>query len=300
MTIEAGELSTSAAILNPATPEATETPIPQTPSPNAGDPAFIPTQNNAGSSNSPLLPTQAASMPSATAPVSPTPGIPEAAIQINSPGPMSKITSPMNVTGSVKTEPDGHMQIEVWLEPLTAGGEARLLLRQLQNYIDDPTPNMYVAREYEIDISRVSEFAQLRVSTYDAENRMVALSSVDLLLLSVGDMEINPPGNLQETIVILEPGENKLIQGGTAFVSGLVRPTKDQFYTVSLTAPDGKVIGIKEFAASPSADGGYVPFSVEVPYYVSESTRVRLAVYTSAGRIPGITHLTSILALVSP
>jgi hypothetical protein len=213
---------------------------------------------------------------------------------------MSKITSPLNVIGNLNTEPEGHMQIEVWLEPLSTGGEGRLLLRELQNFIDDPTPRIYIAREFEISISRLSEFAQLRVSTYDAENRMVALSSVDLLLLSVGDMELNPPGNRQETIVILEPGENKLIQGGTAFVSGMVHPNSDEFLTISMTDPTGKVIGIKQIAVTAPPDGGYVPFSVDVPYYVSESTRVRLAVYESVGRIPGITHLTSILALVSP
>jgi hypothetical protein len=267
MTIEAGELSTSAAILNPATPEATETPIPQSPRQNPGSSEATPTQDNTGAANPPDLPTDTPGNPTATALISPTPGIPEAAVQINSPGPMSKITSPLNVTGSLNTEPDGHMQIEVWLEPLTADGPGRLLLRQLQNFIDDPTPRIYVAREFEIEISRLSEFAQLRASTYDAENRLVALSSVDLLLLAVGDTEINPPGNLQETIVILEPGDNKLIQAGRRMCRS-ARPTGDQILTISMTAP---MVSHRLRDTQPSPDRVAVP-SAEVPYYVSDHT----------------------------
>jgi hypothetical protein len=299
MTVEAGELSTSAAILNPSTPEATETPTPEDPSQNPESPESTPNQSGGGAS-SPLLPTEAFIAPPEAIITTPTPGIPEAHIQIDRPGPMSKITSTLNVVGSLMTVPDGHMRIELWLEPLTAEGQPRLLLRELQNFTSNPSAWIYIAREFNVEISRLSEFAQLRVSTYDAENRMVALTSIDLLLLSVGEPEVNPPGLPQERIVILEPGDNKLIQGGTAFVSGLVHPSGDQYLTVNMITPDGKVIGIQQIAVMSSPVGGYVPFSVEVPYSVSETTRVRLAVYESTGRIAGITHLSSIMALVSP
>jgi hypothetical protein len=159
---------------------------------------------------------------------------------------MSKISSLLKVNGTLNTEPDGHMVIEVWLEPLTPEGQPRLLLRELQNFISDPTPRIYISKEFNIGISRVSEFAQLRVSTYDAQNRMTALTTVDLLLLSVGEMELNPPGDLREPIVILEPRKNELIQGGTAFVSGLVRSFSNHYLTVNLTTPEGKVIGVQQ------------------------------------------------------
>jgi hypothetical protein len=299
MTVEAGELSTSAAILNPSTPEATETPTPQNPSQNPESSGSTPDPGEGGA-NSPLIPTDDPAQVPPTVAASPTPSMPEAAIQLTSPGPMSKITSILNVAGTLHTEPDGHMLFELWLEPLTPDGDPRLLMRELQNFISDPTAWIYIAKQFDIEISRLSEFAQLRVSTYDADNRMVALASVDLLILSVGEAELNPPGNLQERIVILEPGENKLIQGGTVLVSGRVHASENEFLTVNMVAPDGKVVGVQQIAVTPSPDGGYAPFSIEVPYYVSESTRVRLAIYESIGRIPGITHLTSIEVLASP
>lgn len=299
LTLEAKELSTSAAILNPSTPEVTETPIPQNPSPNPDTPADNPDVIGEAANLSPQ-PTITITQPPEIIPDSSPAEIPEAVIQISNPGPMSKISSSLNINGALNTEPDGHMRIEVWLEPLNAEGQPRLLLRELQNFISDPTPRIYISKEFNIEISRVSEFAQLRISTYDAQNRISALTTVDLLLLSIGDAELNPAGDLREPIVILEPGESELIQGGTAFVSGLVHSLDEHYLTVNLTAPDGRVIGVQQFLVTPQPEGGYVPFSIEVPYVVSETTRARLAVYESTGRIPGITHLSSTLILVSP
>jgi hypothetical protein len=299
LTKEAGELSTSAAILNPSTPEATETPIAHNPTQIPDTPENTPDQSGEGTNITPPPP-QTSTQPPVINPDSSLVNIPEAAIQITSPGPMSKISSLLKVNATLNTEPDGHMRIEVWLEPLTPEGEPRLLLRELQNFISDPTPRIFISKEFDVEISRVAEFGQLRVSTYDADNRMVALTSVDLLLLSFGDMEINPPGDLRESIVILEPGENELIQGGTAFVSGLVRSVRNQYLTINLTTPEGKVIGVQQIPVTPPPEGGYVPFDIEVPYYVSETTQVRISVYESIGRIPGITHLSSIVTLVSP
>lgn len=300
MTVQAGELPTSAAILNPATPLATDTPPPVTSTSNPQESEGTPSSGERDAANSPVPPSTISTEPVVTDNSTPTPGIPEAAIQIVRPGPMSKIVSSLNLVGYVNTVPNGHMRIELWLEPLTDGGQPRLLQRELQNFIADPTPRINISREYEIEISRVSEFAQLRLSTFDADNRMVALASVDLLLLSVGDKEINPSGDLREPFVILEPGENKLIQGGTVLVSGLVHSSSNQVLTVGMTAPDGRLVGIRQVGITPASDLSYVPFSVDVPYNVSEPTRVRIAVYENSGRIPGITRLSSIEVLVSP
>lgn len=296
---EEAESSTSAAILNPATPEVSETPIPPIPSPTPASTENPQIQNREEMVYTPL-PTVTATQPPEPTPDASTLEIPEAAIKISSPGPMSKISSTLEVQGTLKTVPDGYMLIEVWLEPLTSEGQPRLLLRELQNFISDPIPFLYISKEFNIEISRLSEFAQLRVSTYDPENRIVALASVDLLLLSVGEAELNPPGDLHEQIVILEPRENELVQGGTAFVSGLVRSYSDQYLSVSLTTANGNVIGVQHLLVTPPPEGGYVPFNIEVPYNVSETTRVRLSVFENNGRIAGLTHLSSILTLVSP
>lgn len=296
---EADELSTSAAILNPSTPEATETQIPQNPSPAPNTPESTPNQSEGGMDLTPQ-PTQTATLPPAITPNPPQGNVPEGHIQITSPGPMSKISSSLEVNGTLRTVPNGHFRIELWLEPLTPEGEPRLMLRELQNFFSDPMPFIYISKEFNIAISRPSEFAQLRVSTYDADSRLVALASVDLLLLSVGSEEINPPGDLHEQIVLIEPRENELIQGGIAFVSGMVRSFNEHYLTFSLTTADGNVIGVQQLHVTSSPEGDYVPFSIEVPYYISATTQVRLSVYENTSRIAGITHLSSILVLVSP
>jgi hypothetical protein len=213
---------------------------------------------------------------------------------------MSKVVSPLDIYTFLNTVPDGHYRIELWIEPLHPGEDARLLLRDLQNFISNPTPRMYINQDLEFEIARVSEFGQLRISTYDVFERPVSIASADLILLSIGGNDLNPPGDLSEKIVINEPTANTLIQGGSVIVSGQVRPASDGYLLIELIAPDGAIVGYRQVAVIQPEDGGHVPFAIDVPYSVSDPTWVRLVVKESAGRIPGVTHLSSVEVLLSP
>jgi hypothetical protein len=128
-----------------------------------------------------------------------------------------------------------------------------------------------------------------------------AINSVDILLLSFGEDDVNPPGKLSERILIEEPLPNKLIQGGMLIVAGMARPSSEQPLLVELTDSAGKVVGYRQAAVTPSEDGSYVPFRVEVPYTVEEPTWVRLSVREDASdQIAGIIYLTSLEVLLSP
>ena len=304
LTVEAGRRAASE-----SSPTPSQSPQPRfpTPSPSPIAPSPVPRTATATAlpspTPSPAFPLITATLtrrPTRTPTITPTPGIPPADIQISNPGPMSRIASPMQVNAYLHTIPDGSLHVEIWAEPLRAGEEPRLLLRQVTNFISNPAPWIYYSEELDFELARVSEFAQLRISTYDSHGRPVAATSVDLVLIAVGESQLTPSGDLLESIVIREPTPNKLIQGGTLIVSGLVRPLSEQFLLIELVAADGRVVGYRQLFVTPSPDGIHVPFTIDVPYQVSEPTWVRLTISESNVRIPGVSQLASVEILLSP
>jgi len=224
----------------------------------------------------------------------PTLNIPEADIQIRQPGPMSKVTSPFTVSGSIKPGSQGHVRLEL------LGEDGRLLVRKLINYRTD-VGRAGLSEEVDYEISAVAEAGRLQVSTYDRFGRIESFSSVDLILLSIGEADLNPPGPLTEPIIVQEPLPNKLIQGGKVFVSGLARVSSEQPLLIEMIASDGSIPGYRQAGVTVDPEGGYTPFMVEIPYQVIEPTWVRLTVKEmSSGRIQGLVQLTSLEVLLSP
>jgi len=228
-----------------------------------------------------------------------TPPIPNAGVQISEPGPMSKVSSPIKLRANLRSVPSGTYIVELWIEPLHEGEAPRLLYKDVRRLISNPVDWVYLDEGIQFELSRVSEFGQLRVSMYDTYGRPISINSVDLLLLSMGTSDITPSGERTEMIVIREPTPNQLIQGGKVIVSGLAKPAED-FLLVELVAADSSVVGYRQVFVTPASDGSYVPYAIEVPYQVDTPTWVRLRVSESGTRIAGIEQLSSVEVLVSP
>jgi hypothetical protein len=209
------------------------------------------------------------------------------------------VSSPLYLEANLRSIPSGSYHVEIWLEPLQPGGEARLLYREVKKIIRNPVDWIYLEQPIEFELSRVSEFGQLRISIFDQYSRPVSVNSVDLILLSMGPSDLTPTGDLSEQIVIRDPTPNHLIQGGTVIVSGLVKPSEDVMQA-QLVTHDGTVVGYSQVFLTPASDGSYVPYSFEVPYTVSAGTWVRLELCESGVRIPGIEHLSSVEVYLSP
>ena len=192
------------------------------------------------------------------------------------------------------------MHIELWAEPLTPAGEARLLFREIRKFGSNPIPALYLNHALEYEINRISELAQLKISTYDQYGRPVAMKTIDLILLAVGESDINPSPDTLESIVISEPAANQLIQGGSVYVEGLARPEQNPYLLVELIASDSTVVGYQQVAVDIPPDGKHAPFRVEVPYSVDDPTRVRLTIKEIVTRIPGVRNLSSVEVLLSP
>ena len=140
---------------------------------------------------------------------------------------MSRVVSPLELTGNIHTQASGNYHVELWIEPLLPGGEPRLLYREVQRIISNPINWLYLDQHIQFELTRVSEFGQLRISVYDTFGRAFAINSVDLILLSMGSSIITPPSPKTAPIVIREPTPNQLIVGGKLIVSGIVNPGED-------------------------------------------------------------------------
>jgi hypothetical protein len=237
--------------------------------------------------------------PTRTPTITPTPIIPRAGVQISLPGPMSKVVSPLELAANLRSMPSGSYHTEIWMEPLQPGGDPRLLYREVKKVIANPIEWIYLEQVIPFELSRVSEFGQLRIGMYDQYGRPVSVSSVDVILLSMGSSDITPTGDVEDPIVIREPTPNHLIQGGVVIVSGLAKPS-EEFMLAELVSTDGTVVGYQQVFLTPTPDGSYVPFAFEVPYQVSKGTWVRLEISESGVRIPGIEHLSSVEVYLSP
>ncbi len=224
----------------------------------------------------------------------PFPEIPDARVQIYKIGELSMVTSPFLVTSRLTSKVGKVVRVELY------GEDGKLLARELKVFYTLPWHVANVSMLLNFEINGVAEMGRLVISAEDIDNRIIDLNSVNIVLLSTGETELNPASALQEAIVIQEPTPKALITGGTVFVSGLARPDNDQPLRVLLVAKDGRVLGQRLAGVTIPVPGGYGTFLAEVPYTVSEVTQVLLQVYEEGQPISPMTHLSSIDILLSP
>jgi hypothetical protein len=273
----------------PATPQAPGEASPRPPTP---EPTLEPT--SLPEAQSPLEnPPESLDPPAAEVnlPVS-TPKPASAAIQILSPGPASKVTSPIRLNAFLAPGDKGNVRIEL------LGEDGRLLVRQLLSY--GPLARIQVITELDFEISAAGELGRLRITTEDPEGRMVAVASVDLLLISLGQSDITPSADSLDRIIIQDPGPKTLVQGGNLRVSGFIRPSGEASTWVELITAENRIVGYRQISIPEPQETGHTPFSVDVPYTVSTTTWVRLSVSQRDGRIPGFINLSSLEVLLSP
>jgi hypothetical protein len=277
--------------LQTSTPQSTETPTPtltQTPTANPATltPARTPTHT--------LTPTP---FPITLEPISspsPEAALPEVAIQIFTPGPLSKVVSPLLVRAFLRPGANGRIRLEL------LGEDGRLLVRQVLVFNAPPRRKVNLSVEVDFEIAAVAETGRLRLSVDDQYGRTTDLTSVDLILLSSGEADINPPGDLRAPIIIEEPEAYSRIEGGEVIVSGLARPTNDQPLKIEIIDQTGKIIGERLAAVAESADGGHRPFATSVTYRVDEPTRALLLVIERGTRILGPVQISSLESVFSP
>jgi hypothetical protein len=282
------------------TPEAQNTPAP------TFTLAFPPTLEITTEAN-PITPTQEITVPLPTlteelTPVvqvlptlaTPAPEIPNAKIQIYQLGDRSLVTSPIDVSIRLTSQYGKIVRIELW------GEDGRLLSRYMRTFDTVPWKSARVGVPLEFEISGAAEEGRLVINVEDPYGRLIDVNSVNLILLSEGVTELNPPTAMLQKIIIQDPAPQALIQGGKLIVSGRALPNLDQPLKLMLVSEDGKVLGQRLAKVEFTEPGNYGTFVAEVPYTVTGLTPALLIVYEDGGQISQIAHLASLQVILAP
>ncbi len=226
---------------------------------------------------------------------SPAPPIPDAPLQIYRLGEMSRVISPIQVTTRLTSGNGKVLRIELF------GEDGRLLARYLRTFQNIPWQAARVDVNLDFEISGAGELGRLVVSLEDVYGRLIDVNSVNLILLSSGQTELNPATALQQRLVIQEPTPKALIQGGKLIVSGRALPNRpDQPLRVMIISEEGRILGQRLARVNVTIPGDYGVFIAEVPYTVTDLTSALLVVFEEGEPISDIAYLSSIEVMLAP
>jgi hypothetical protein len=228
--------------------------------------------------------------PQATYTATTIPGHESAAIEIQSPGPMSKVVSPINLRMNIVSGESEKIQIDL------VGEDGSLLSRTVKK-LRRSSDGVDQVIKIPFEIRTAAEVARLSVSTSDKAGRTQALNSVRLLLLSSGDNEINPPGNPSEPFAVFSPGLKEEGSGGVLNVRGDIWPFNLNPVLLELIGPDGQSLGLRIL----NIDQLHPQlFQTSLSYKVNEPTLVRLTLRQQDDRIDGWFYTYSQEILLNP
>jgi hypothetical protein len=234
--------------------------------------------------------------PTNTPTITLTPTPPYSFLRIQRPGLFSKVTSPFRLEVLVSPGDDGWVYLDLY------GEDNRIVTSQTLDFRRYLGRRFWISPTIEYHIPGAAETGRLVLSTRDLEGRTIYLTSVDLILMAVGDQEIYAPVRLLEPYVIRSPRPNQTIQGGVLNVVGLAQPVNENPVIFELIDEQGTVVGSTQVVVPPpTGDLSHTPFDVQIPYQVSGSTPVRFSIrQESAERLPGTVALTSYDLVLEP
>jgi hypothetical protein len=229
--------------------------------------------------------------PAPTDTLTPSPSAPSAQIHILSPGPMSKVTSPMTLRIQVVSGESELVRIDL------QGEDGRLLARNLQRIPTWPG-GFYVSLKIPFEVRTAAEVGLITISTKDDFGRIQAQMGMRVLLLSLGTDEITPEGDSSERAVFYTPPKKDAVaQDGVLNVDGRFLPYNDEPVVLELLDQQDKTVGLRilDFVGTDEQ-----LFSTTIPYKVSEPTMARLVLRQDDDRLDGFIYLYSQEILLNP
>jgi len=190
-----------------------------------------------------------------------------AQIRFLAPGPMSSLISPFNVQAIVAAGESERVQVDL------LGEDGRVLQREIKKLTRNPL-GIFQRFEISYEIRAVSEKGYIRISTRDDFGKIQALNTMPVLLYSIGDAQVNPPGNMIYERVMVEGLKEKAnFYAGEVSLKGRIWPFNDQPVVVELLTQEGKPLSSRILGF----DGiDTQSFETTLPYKVSEPTPARL------------------------
>ena len=230
--------------------------------------------------------------PNETGPVPPPPR-PEEALLILMPGPGSKLTSPIEVSGV--SDPTQHQQVLIEL----VAEDGSIIARRSATISAD----LGQRGPFSVDLPFAASAQNARIQASFASPRdggLLHLSSVTVQLLASGAPDIVPAQPHPEDIYISSPRPGAVVSGGSIEVRGVALASFEQNLIVEIWDEDGTMISqIAAIVQAPDL-GQPGPFSVTVPYGIAGEQPGRIVVKDESVGIPGLIHLASVEVTLRP
>ena len=228
--------------------------------------------------------------------ITPTPLPPLAVLRFTHPGPYSKIASPIKIEAMVSPGDDGYVYFDL------IGEDNRIISHNQVDLRRNLGQHLIISPRIDFQISAAAETTRLVMYTIDQANRKVALTSLDLILLSLGNSEITAPSVQQEPYIVRYPHPGDLVSGGVLHLVGLSRPVNSRPLIFELLDENNKVVGRTEaLIPQPSGNLSHTPFVIDIPYTINDPTSVRLTIrQESESRVPGTVALYSFKLELQP
>jgi len=268
--------------------------------PSSG-PTFTPTITSTSSPEPVLTPLETPTLPTLESSPSETPEVTAvptvdpnvAAIQIFAPGPMSKVSSPIDLRMFIAPRAAGLTLVELY------GEDGRLMARNVLRSVNYNNQFDKVIIEVPFETNSAAELGRLQISTKDSHGRVKALKSVHVMLLSVGKSIITNAEYLRESVALVEPPLLHNVSGGEVTVQGTMQVFNELPVLIELIDDHGATLGSRFISTGP-ADGSYHDINTTIPYKVTKYTSARFVIRQSDDRIPGSFYLYSQEIFLSP
>ncbi len=214
-------------------------------------------------------------------------------LQLLSPGPNSKVVSPIELIVHISPKFAGSTRIEL------IGEFGEELYRKTFRTFPNIGYYTRVDENISYEIKTASELARLQISTFDKFGRIQAINSVHLLLQKVGENEITAGESSQPRLLLdsLNDGEN--INSESLDIKGSYLPINEHPLILELINESGVVLGSKLIQVNNNV-GEYQPISISIPYSVHEETGIRLVFHQSDDVMDGLMYLQSLPLVLGP
>ena len=249
-------------------PTSTKTQVKQSPTPsNTPTASKTPTRTKAPTRT--RVPTRT---PKPTA-IPPTPIPQDNPVRIFNPASYSKITTPFNLLAAVIPGSGGNVHMQL------TGENDRKILEKTWIFHYANGRRTTIDESFDITVSGVAEAARLTIFTLDENGRIIALSSEDILLLSIGQADPAEALDLMEPFTLRAPYPGNSIRHGIVEIRGITRTRTASTIYIELVDQSGKVVGsyVSQNAVQPSLE--YQSLELDLPYKVSKATWVRLIMH---------------------
>jgi hypothetical protein len=194
-------------------------------------------------------------------------------LNVNRPGPNSKLTSPIMVTAFANPGDGRKVSVQLF------GEDGRLMADQLIKLQDSETGWVSFSAEIPFEIHTATESASLVLTTYDKVFRRIASLNIPLILMQIGETETESPGFQYQPFYFTKPADQAVISGGEFHVEGFAHPYNLNPVIIELIKENGAILATQIVPIkAPAASANYTTFSTDITYKVFETTPVRMTI----------------------